>query len=193
MSLRTTSRLAARRLATQLNLVLDEVAMLADGADPHLSQSQIETMLHAVVDAHLTKLDRVAFAAKSSLEFDLKQARADDRRAYWAYALLDAQGVTAVVRAEDRRRMAEDGMSEIDIEAVQNHLALLRVNELVPTKHHILRHMIEGVEAVPTAMNLAVAQGTCLRGMKLALAECDRRYGGVRIEDEGLVDRLQTG
>jgi len=50
--------------------------------------------------------------------------------------------------------------------------------------------MIEGVEAVPTAMNIAVAQGTYLRGMKLALAETDRRYGGVRIEDEGLVDRM---
>lgn len=88
MSLRTTSRAVARRLANQLNLTLDDVAMLADGPDPHLTKSQIETMLHAVVDGHLAKLDRVAFAAKSSPGFDLGQARADDWRAYWAYALL---------------------------------------------------------------------------------------------------------
>lgn len=49
MSLRTTSRTAARRLASQLNLILDDVAMLADGPSPHLTRSQIETMLHAVV------------------------------------------------------------------------------------------------------------------------------------------------
>jgi len=190
MSLRTTSRLAARRLATQLNLVLDEVAMLADGADLDLSRSQIETMLHAVLDRQLAKLDRVALAAKSSPDFDLERATAEDRRAYWAYALLDAQGVTAVVRGEDRRRMADDGLSEADIEAVQDHLAMLRVNELIPTKQHILRAMIEGVAATPTAMNIAVAQGTYLRGMKLALAEHDRRYGGMRVEDKGRVDRL---
>ncbi|WP_404543012.1 DUF6538 domain-containing protein [Bradyrhizobium sp. USDA 223] len=190
MSLRTTSRAAARRLATQLNLILDDVAMLADGADPHLTRSQIETMLHAFVDRHLAKLDRVAFAAKSSPEFDLEQARADDKRAFWAYALLDAQGVNAVVRAEDRQRMAQDGLTVADIEAVQDHLAMLRVNELIPTKQHILRTMIEGVAAVPTAMNIAVAQGTYLRGMRLALAEHDRRYGGTRVEDQGLVDRL---
>jgi hypothetical protein len=190
MSLRTTSRIAARRMATQLNLILEDVAMLADGADPNLSRSQIETMLHAVVDAHLAKLDRVALAANSSPGFDLEQARADDKKAFWAYALLDAQGVTAVVRAEDRERMAQDGLSDSEIKAVQDHLAMLRVHELIPTKRHILRGMIERVAATPTAMNLTVAQGTYLRGMKLALAECDRRYGGSRIEDEGLVDRL---
>jgi len=190
MSLQTTSRAAACRLATQVNLFLDDVAMLADGPDPQLSRSQIETMLHGVVEKHVAKLDRVALAAKNAPGFNVDQARWDDRRALWTYTLLDAQGVTAVVRAEDRRRMAADGLSEDDIEAVQDHLDMLRVNELIPTKHHILRTMIEGVEAVPTAMNIAVAQGTYLRGMKLALAESDRRYGGARIEDEGLVDRL---
>ncbi|OSI20530.1 DUF6538 domain-containing protein [Bradyrhizobium canariense] len=190
ISLRTTSRAAALRLATQLNLVLDDVAMLADGADLDLSGSQIETMLHVVVHRQLAKLDRVALAAKGSPEFDLDQARTDDKKAFWAYALLDAQGITAVVRGEDRRRMAEDGLSEADVEAVQDHLAMLRVNELIPTKHHILRTMIEGVAAIPSAMNIAVAQGTYLRGMKLALAEHERRYGGMRVEDQGLVDRL---
>ena len=56
--------------------------------------------------------------------------------------------------------MVEDGLSEADIAAVQDHLAMLRFNDLIPTKHHhILRRMIEGVSAAPTPMNLAVAQG----------------------------------
>ncbi|MGJ5202889.1 DUF6538 domain-containing protein [Bradyrhizobium sp. HKCCYLR20261] len=190
MSLRTTSHTAARRLATQLNATLDDLAMLADGSDPHLTQSQIETMLRAVVDRHLTKLELVALAAKTDPDFDVAKAKVRDQRAYWTYLLLDAQGVTAVVRDQDRERMAAEGLSEADIEAVQDHLAMPRVNELVPTKHHILRDMIEGVSATPTAMNLAVAQGTYLRGMKLALAQSERRYGGARIEDDGLVDRM---
>jgi hypothetical protein len=97
--------------------------------DLHLSRSQIETMLCAVVERHLTKPERVALAAKSSFNFDVDQARSDDKRALWTYTLLDAQGATAAVRPEDRIRMAADGLSEADIEAAQDHLAMLRINE----------------------------------------------------------------
>jgi hypothetical protein len=67
---------------------------------------------------------------------------------------------------------------------------MFRDNDMVLTKYHVLRQMIEGVQAVPTAMNMDVAQGAYFRGMRLALAQSERRYGGVRIEDEGLVERL---
>ena len=86
--------------------------------------------------------------------------------------------------------MIAEGLSEADIEAVKCHLAMLRANDMVPTKYHVLRQMIEGVRAAPTAMNMDVAQGTYFRGMRLALAQSERRYGGVRVEDEGLVERL---
>ncbi|WOH48237.1 tyrosine-type recombinase/integrase [Bradyrhizobium sp. sBnM-33] len=132
----------------------------------------------------------MALAAKSASGFDVDQARSDDKRALWTYTLLDAQGAAAAVRPEDRIRMVADGLSEADIEAVQRHLTMLRKNDLVPTKDHVLRQMIDGVEAVPTAMNFSVAQGTYFRGMKLALAEIDRRYGGQRVEDGDVVDRL---
>ncbi|MEH2553890.1 MULTISPECIES: hypothetical protein [Bradyrhizobium] len=46
-------------------------------------------MLRAVVERHLEK---VALAAKSAPGFDVDQARSDDKRALWTYALLDAQG-----------------------------------------------------------------------------------------------------
>src|SRR5882724_1065533 len=120
VSLRTTSLLRARRLAIKLDAILDDAAMLAENAD--LSRSQIETMLGAVVERHLAKLERVALAAKSTPGFDVDQARSDDKRALWTYTLLDAQGAAATVRPEDRIRMAADGLSEADIEAVQRHL-----------------------------------------------------------------------
>ena len=138
----------------------------------------------------LTKLDRLALAAKGAPGFDVDQARSDDKRALWTYALLDAQGAAAALRPEDRIRMAADGLSEADVDAVQRHLAMLRNNDMVPTKYHVLRQMIESVEAAPTAMNMDVAQGTYFRGMKLALAEIDRRFGGQRVEDDDVVDRI---
>ncbi|WP_108518752.1 DUF6538 domain-containing protein [Bradyrhizobium algeriense] len=130
LSLRTTSPVMARRLGAQLDAILEDAAMLAENTDLHLTPSQIDTMLRAVVERHLTKLEKVALAAKSALGFDVDQARSDDKRALWTYALLDAQGATAVVRAVDRIRMTSDGLSEAVIEAVQRHLAMLQKNGL---------------------------------------------------------------
>ncbi|WP_146006695.1 hypothetical protein [Bradyrhizobium forestalis] len=114
----------ARRLAVQFDLILEDAAMLADSFDPHLSKSQIETMLRRVVDRQLVKLDRLAYAAKNSSGFDFERERMGDKQAFWAFALLDAQRASAVVRDEDRVRMAADGLSEADIEAVKCHLTM---------------------------------------------------------------------
>lgn len=187
MSLRTTSPAIARRLAARLDTIVEDAAMLAEN-DLQLSKAQLEAMLAAVVDRHLAKLERVAAAAKSSLSFDIEQARADDKRALWAYTLLDARGFTAVVRPEDRAQMAAAELSEADIDAVQDHLAMLRINELVPTRTHILEKLIEGAKGHPNAMNMA--QGIYFRGIKLALAQMERRYGASRVEDDGFVERM---
>jgi hypothetical protein len=68
----------------------------------------------------------------------------EDKRALWTYRLLDAQGPFAVVRPADRTNMLADGMSEGDIDAIIDHLAMLRINEMVPTKPHVLRRMLTG-------------------------------------------------
>jgi hypothetical protein len=164
LSLKTTSRATARRLAAQLDLILEDAAMLAEGDTFDLSLSQIETMLRAVVTNHLGKLERVALAAKCDPDFDVQQARLEGKKAFWTYALLDAQGPRAYVRQENRDQMVADGLCEADINAVRDHLYLLRTNELVPTKPHVLRRLVEDVAAVPTAMNLGIAQGIYFRG-----------------------------
>ncbi|WP_375310410.1 hypothetical protein WHZ77_25050 [Bradyrhizobium sp. A5] len=188
--MKTTSRATARRLAVQLDLILEDAAMLAERDTLDLSSSQSETMLRAVVTNHLGKLERVATAAKCAPDFDVRRARLDDKKAFWTCALLDAQGPGAYLRREDYDQMVADGFSASDINDVWQHLCLLRTNKLVPTKPHVLRRLVEDVEAVPTAMNLGIAQGIYYRGLKLALASIDRRYGGNRVEDAGLVDRM---
>ena len=66
ISLKTSSRTAALRLAVRLHLILEDAAMLAENTDLQLSRSQIEPMLGAVVDRHTAKLERIALAAKSA-------------------------------------------------------------------------------------------------------------------------------
>jgi hypothetical protein len=160
---------------------------LAEQGELHATAAQLDQMLRAVVASHLTKLDRVAAAAKCSPGFDFGQSRADDRRALWAYALLDAQGPTAVVRPDDQDRMRADGLMEADIGAVQDHLTMLRINELVPTKPHILGALLQAAGLPATAMNIAQAQAVYFQGMHLALAQSDRRYGTARVEDADFV------
>jgi hypothetical protein len=92
MSLRTTSVATARRQAAELDAVLEDAAMLAETSNLHLSPSQIETMLSAVIERQLTKLERVALVAKNAPGFNLDQARSDDLRALWTFTLLDGQG-----------------------------------------------------------------------------------------------------
>jgi hypothetical protein len=190
LSLRTTSLPVARRLANKLDAIFEDAMMLAEEASLQLSAAQLDGMLHSVVTSHLGKLERVAAAAKSFEDFDASRARVDDKRAFWAYKLLDAQGFCAIVRPEDRAEMTAEGMGEGDIEAVTDHLAMLRTNELVPTKPHILRRLLDHVHAQPNAMNMALTQSIYFRGMKLALAAAERRYGGLRPEDDEFVDRL---
>jgi len=43
--------------------------------------------------------------------------------------------------------MIKDGLCEADIEAVQKHLTILRVSQLIPTEVHILRTTIENAAA----------------------------------------------
>src|SRR5665213_2479769 len=101
----------------------------------------------------------------------------------WTYALLDSQGWTAVVRPPDHRSMLAAGLTEADVEAVKNHLAMLRINDLVPTPPHILGQLMEAADAPLTATNMAQAQSIYFQGMKLALAASDRRYGAMRAEE----------
>jgi integrase len=189
MSLRTTSLTLARRLASKLDAIFEDAVMLAEEARFGLSQAQLDGMLRSVVTTHLGKLERVAAAAKSFEGFDPDRATADDERALWTYRLLDGQGASAAVRPGDRANMLADGMSEADIEAVIDHLAMLRINEMVPTKPHVLRRLLDHVDAQPNAMNMAQTQSIYFRGMKLALTAVERRYGGERPEDQGFVDR----
>ena len=45
--------------------------------------------------------------------------------------------------------MVAEGLSDADINAVKRHLAMLRDGDMLPTKYHVLRQMIESVQVEP--------------------------------------------
>jgi hypothetical protein len=190
LGLRTADPIFARRLVVLLDAKLEEIVTAFEQSAMHLSPPQVDGLLRDVVTTHLHKLERLAAAAKSFPAFDAAQAKRDDRRAAWCYRLLHAQGSSAVVRPADEEQMAVDGMTATDIAAVQDHLAMLRVNDLVPTRHGILQNLLDANGAPANAMNLAMAQDVYFRGMWMALAQSDRRYGGKIVEAEDFVERI---
>jgi hypothetical protein len=99
-----------------------------------LTPPQVDGLLRDVVTKHLNKVERLSAAAKSFPNFNASHAERDDRRAASAYRLLHAQGPSAVVRPIDETQKSVNGMTAADIAVVQDHLAMLRINDLVPTR-----------------------------------------------------------
>lgn len=190
LSLRTADPIFARRLVVLLDAKLEEIVTAFEQSVMHLSPPQVDGLLRDVVTTHLHKLERLAAAAKSFPAFDAAQVKRDDRRAAWSYRLLHAQGSSAVVRPVDEEQMAADGMTATDVAAVQDHLAMLRVNNLVPTRHGILQNLLDANGAPANAMNLATAQDVYFRGMWMALAHSERRYGGRIVEADDFVEQI---
>lgn len=190
LSLQTPDPNFARRLVVLLDAKLEEVVTAFEHSEMHLTPPQVDGLLRDVVTKHLNKLERLSAAAKSFAGFDAAQAERDDRRAAWAYRLLHTQGSNAVVRPTDETQMSAEGLTAADIAAVQDHLAMLRVNDLVPTRHGILQNLLAANGAPANASNLALAQDVYFRGMWMALAQSERRYGGKIVEAEEFVDRI---
>lgn len=177
MSLKTCSADRARALAAQLDAAFAEIAMLAE--TNFLSAPQLDAMLRDVIAAHSAKLDRIAAAGKTDPHFDAAEAARMDLRIGWAYRLLDAQGSSAVMRGEDRTAMFAAGFTDADVALVDQHLALLQANHMVPTPRGKLVALIERHGATPTPINLASAQQVYFRGLAMALFNSDYRYAGV--------------
>jgi integrase len=190
LSLRTADPTFARRLVVLLDAKLEEIVTAFEQSAMHLTPPQVDGLLRDVVTTHLNKLERLSAAAKSFPEFDPAQAERDDRRAAWSYRLLHAQGPSAVVRPPDEEHMSADGMTAADIAAVQDHLAMLRINDLVPTRHGILEKLLGANGAPANAMNLAMAQDVYFRGMWMALSQSERRYSGHIVEADDFMAQV---
>ena len=94
------------------------------------------------------RLDRVAAAAMQFDDFDAERAIRDDQRSAWARWLIYQQGFeNAYVRPQDRAAMTQAGLSDDQIEAVQDTVVFLKANNQRP-RQHALHQLIEAQRAV---------------------------------------------
>jgi hypothetical protein len=93
------------------------------------------------------------------------------------------------VRSLDEQQMSAEGMTIQDIAAIRDQ-TMLRKSNLVPTRPGILQDLVGAHGAPANAMNMATAQDIYFRGMWMALAQSDRRYGGNIVEADDFVAQI---
>ncbi len=186
LSLKTCSADRARRLAAHLDAAFEEIVIAMTSTSP-LSADQIDAMLRGVIAAHAAKLDRIAAIEKFGPGFDAAEAACLEVLMGWVYRLLDAQGVNARVRDEDRRAMTDAGLDASAVAAVEHNLGELRRHGLVPTPRQRLEQLVTAQAAASSQMNLASAQQIYFRGLSLALFATDLRYAGRVTDAEDIV------
>ena len=190
LSLETPEPTFARRLVTLLDAKLEEVVTAIEHQELHISPAQLNEVLRAVVTKHLYKLERMSAAAKSFENFDASQAARDDKRSAWAYRLLHGQGRSAFVRSVDEEAMTAEGLTEREIDAVRDHLHMLRINNLIPTRRDILGQLLEDAGGQTNEANLSRVQDVYFRGMYIALRQSERRYDGYVAEADDVADEV---
>ena len=88
------------------------------------------------------------------------------------------------------RRLCRQKITEREIDAVRDHLHLLRVNNLVPTRRDVLGKLLESAGALINETNIARTQDLYFRGMYIALRQSERRYGGYIVEADDVADAV---
>ncbi|MCW6510589.1 tyrosine-type recombinase/integrase [Hyphomicrobiales bacterium BP6-180914] len=190
ISLRIREQPKARALADHLNAF---AAMLFD--DPTqdgflISKQQATAIVRQAADRHLQRLDRISAMERSSPDFDADDSRRSDVIMSWCYQLLAGRGESAKVDESARRQMIAAGLTEADCVEVDHMLNCLRAQRLIPHYPARIRAALDAVGACPHGGNARIAQTAIFRGYAAALRQTDRRWDGIYIEDDHLVQEL---
>jgi len=189
VSLRTANPLWARSVAVQLDALMDD--LLVAPKPNFLTSAQMDRMLRAAVEAQLEKLERLAAAEKTDPVFDAQKAARVSKQVGWAFSLLAAGGEKAPVAPSDLEAMQADGFTDEDIDFVDDHIARLVRQGIVPTNRARLAPLLASQGAEPTAMNLALAQQVYLRAMSIAAFASVNSYKGEFAEANHFIDNLR--
>lgn len=184
ISLNTKNLDKAKRAAAELTLVSEKLAPLL--RDNMISEADGIKILKKVALGHSAKLDAVA-ANEIAYGADVESSRRADIATGWAYRLFAAHGERANVGEHEMRAMQKAGLNDETIVQVQQTIATLRANgAFFPAPAKILSLMQEfGIAS--TNGNFQQAQQLYLRGMAAALLDTERRWTGVRFDDDALL------
>src|SRR3569833_1021744 len=166
VSLGTPAPTEARRLAAELNVVMER---LRDHL-PMMSTGQVKGVFQQVLLRQIAKPQQVVATSMSDRDFSTKESIRNDTLWHWAYRWLAARGPYANVDDVAEGIMREAGLSEADIYGVAERLVGLRYQDMVPIPPGKISTLLEAVGAVSTESNIALAQQAYFRAMSQAAA-----------------------
>ncbi|MBC7280211.1 site-specific integrase [Hoeflea sp.] len=187
VSLRTTSLNIARSIAAEVTRASEH---LLHGMSPSMiSPDDARRILTKVAITHSAKLDGVS-AAELAFGDNAKNARTADIATGWAYRLFAAQGVDATVGQIEQKEMLAAGLEAQTITLVAQTIVTLRQQGAMPPKRKRIAGLMAEFNIPETRVNVQQAEQLYLRGMAAALLDADRRWTGLRHDDDLL---LQSG
>jgi hypothetical protein len=123
LSLGTRELSKARAIGAYLAVASDGI--LRRRSREVLSQIQVRSILESVARTHLAKMDRLA-VMETADGVSADEGRSSDRVVGWARRLQAVQGASATVHDAERRMLAENGLTQSEIEEVGQVLDLPR-------------------------------------------------------------------
>lgn len=187
VSLRTKSLHIARSIAAEVTRASEH--LLHGMSQSMISADDARRILTKVAITHSSKLDRVS-AAELSFGDSAKGARIADIATGWAYRLFAAQGVDASVGQIEQKEMSAAGLEAQTITLVAQTIETLRKQGAMPPNRKRIAGLMEEFNIPETRVNVQQAEQLYLRGMAAALLDADRRWTGLRHDDDLL---LQSG
>lgn len=187
VSLRTKSLHIARSIAAEVTRASEH--LIHGMSQSMISADDARRILTKVAITHSTKLDRVS-AAELAFGDSAKNARTADIATGWAYCLFAAQGVDASVGQIEQKEMLAAGLEAQTITLVAQTIATLRQQGAMPPKRKRIAGLMAEFNIPETRVNVQQAEQLYLRGMAAALLDADRRWTGLRHDDDLL---LQSG
>ena len=187
VSLRTTSLNIARSIAAEVTRASEH--LLHGMSQSMISADDARRILTKVAITHSAKLDHVA-AAELSFGDSAKSARTADIATGWAYRLFAAQGVDASVGQLEQKEMLAAGLEAQTITLVAQTIETLRQRGAMPPNRNRIAGLMKEFNIPETRVNVQQAEQLYLRGMAAALLDADRRWTGLRHDDDLL---LQSG
>ncbi|KGF68103.1 hypothetical protein LL06_18430 [Hoeflea sp. BAL378] len=154
-----------------------------------ISADDARRILTKVAITHSAKLDRVA-AAELAYGESAASGRTSDIVTGWAYRLFAAQGIDAAVGEIEHKEMLAAGLETQTITLVAQTISTLRDIGAMPPNHNRIAGVMAEFGIPETRVNVQQAEQLYLRGMAAALLDADRRWTGLRHDDDLL---LQSG
>ncbi|MBL0370886.1 site-specific integrase [Rhizobium sp. KVB221] len=186
ISLNTKNLDEAKRIAAELTVTSEKIIPLL--RDKMISEDHARQILKKVALAHSAKLDAVA-ANEIAYGADVESSRRADVASGWAYRLFAAHGKNANVGEHELRAMRSSGLDDDTISQVQQTIVTLRrKGAFSPAPDKILT-LMEEFGITPTNGHFQHAQQLYLRGMAAALIDTERRWTGVRFDDDALLQQ----